>query len=279
MPRVFSPGLRAFHAFLAAGLVACLSPRDASATTYRVTESAPDSTAYATAGVHWGGLGRNYPKSLGLNAQVTLPILPAVELQGGGMLHLTKASMLRLEGGFFLGIPFARNGADIELSRGYAGPNQATVESAFVSDAVRKKFGLDAGLSLDRRAAYYYDRSSPKGETALTLSSLGAHAGLKFIRQVTAGVQAGGQVARRVERFTLFFHALYAIKQSYDKPAGETEDRASRYGGRFGFEWALNVRGDWGGFVKFEAGATPSLRGPDFYSFTSAGVCLGRSVF
>lgn len=230
-------------------------------------------------GGHWGGVARNYPKNLGLSGQLILPIGPALELRGGGMLSLTGASLLHLEGGLFLGVPFARRSAELELSRGYAGANQVAVERATVTDAARAKFGVDLGLALDRRDAYYFERGSKYGDPVSTLTSWIGHAGLAFVRQVTAGVRVGGQEVRRVERFALFFHALVAAKQSYEKPAGQTEDRASRYGGRLGFEWAMNAVGDWGGYVKFEAGGMPGLRGPDFYSFTTVGGSLGRSVF
>lgn len=145
-------------------------------------------------GGHWGGVARNYPKNLGLSGQLILPIGPALELRGGGMLSLTGASLLHLEGGLFLGVPFARRSADVELSRGYAGANQVAVERATVTDATRAKFGVDLGLALDRRDAYYFERGSKYGDPVSTLTSWIGHAGLAFVRQVTAGC---GSAARR----------------------------------------------------------------------------------
>ena len=75
---------RSLLAAAPAGLLSFLACRAAWATTYQVTESAPDSTAYAVLGGHWGGVARNYPKNLGLSGQLILPIGPALELRGGG---------------------------------------------------------------------------------------------------------------------------------------------------------------------------------------------------
>lgn len=214
---------------------------------------------------NWGGHG-----------QITLTPTPGIELQGAGMLNLPGSgiALFRVEGSAFLALSSLRAGNVVTASS--VSGNYRYTQYVPVPEAQRNKFGLELGGFLDRHGVNYWpsDDFRHDGQSPIPILALGAFGGFKWVRQMYVGLTNGA--SNRV-RWAFFIHGMYALKQSIDLPAGETDAKYARVGGRLGVE--VGPTADTGMFMRAEGGAMPSIRGPDFNMFIMVGVAHGQSVF
>ncbi|MBI2394476.1 MAG: hypothetical protein HYV09_33205 [Deltaproteobacteria bacterium] len=216
----------------------------------------------------------------GAQAQATLALSPALEIQGSGMLNLPGSgiSLMHGEASAFLGIPWLRS-LDVVVSSSSDG-RYLYQQVAPVPGGRRKKFGLDGGLFLDRHGVNYFDTTDYRhaDQRPVPISSLAAFGGLKWVLQSHVELDVPRGVVQ-IERAAIYVHVIKALSQSVDIELKPTDKESSfaPWGGRFGFEWGMS--GMVSGFVKVEFVALPSVRGPDFSSFYLFGVKAVRGLF
>lgn len=223
---------------------------------------------------YWAMIARRY-FNWGAHGQVTLAPTPWLELQGAGMLNLPGSglALFRLEGSAYLSFSSLDTG-NVVLSSSRVG-NMVYSEQVSIPAAERRKFGLEVGAFVDRHAVHYFAPDHRRSDEApLPLLSLGGYAGLKWVRQMNVGLTGG---ANNRVRWAYYLHAMYALKQSVDPPAGEPEPKYAPIGARMGFE--LCGTAGTGPFMRAEGGAMPSFRGPDFNMFLMVGVSHGERWF
>ncbi|MGZ3421736.1 MAG: hypothetical protein ACXWUG_14430 [Polyangiales bacterium] len=241
-----------------------------------IVENDPDAgNARIAASVYWAMIARKY-FNWGGHGQVTLSPTPAVELKGAGMLNLPSSglALFRLEGSAYFAIT-SLDTANVVNSQSSDGVYVYTRYTP-VPGALRKKFGLEIGGFFDRHGVFFYpmDDFRHDGDAPIPITQIGGFGGFKWVRQTNVHLSSG---AAQWLRTAFFIHAMYAVKQSIDVPAGEPEPTYSKIGGRFGVEMSSTV--GTGLFMRAEGGAMPSIRGPDWNMFIMLGVEHAENLF
>ncbi len=213
----------------------------------------------------------------GLVGHVNFSPVPAVELQGVGLLNLPGSGLQHayLEGGLFVG--FAWRGEAKIRTGGYTDGNYIYTNYAHAEGGARRKFGLDIGGFLDRHTVHYWaenDKRRVQSAPRVPIGALGLYGGIKWVYQTNLLLANG---AGEWMRFVFFAHALYAVKQSVEVPPNDTVGPSySPGGGRLGVE--LSSGFGMGPFFRFEFAAIPSMNGPDVMMVMMLGLSAADSL-
>jgi len=223
---------------------------------------------FSPAAFNWGGFG-----------QVNFSPVPAIELQGVGTLNLPGSGMSQIygEAGAFVGYAW-RGGAKLRTG-GYTEGNYVYTTYAHAEGGARKKLGVDAGGYLDRHGVHYWANDDKRrfqhvGEPRVPIDAGGVYVGIKYVQQTNL-VLANG--AAEWMRFVFFAHAIYAVRQSVEVPAGDTiGPKYSPGGARFGFE--VSATYGLAPYFRFEFGGMPSINGQDLNIIMMLGLSAADSL-
>lgn len=241
---------------------------------YKVLEKDPDhDNVYVAGSLYYAMIASNM-FNVGAHAQATVVLAPALEVQGSMMANIpgSNIGMFHVEGSGFIGIPWMSKGR-VNLSS-YTQGQYTVTEFVEVPDIERSKFGLDGGLYFDTHGVKVYDRDDDPRQ----VRGFGGFAGLKWVYQnkSTTMIQGYGTYTKH-NRFSYYVHVIRSLTMGYGEDAGREAPKEAPIGGRFGMEGKFN--GDTAFFLKYEAGAMPSVRGPDWNMFVFLGVSHSRKLF
>lgn len=261
-------------ALLVVGSLGIAGSASAESVGYKVLENEPDhDNLYLAGSVYYAMVGSNF-LNFGLHAQGTYVIAPALEIQGSGMLNMPGSSigLFHAEGSAFLAIPWIGAGR-INVSS-YSYGNTTVTNYLEVPDIERKKFGLDVGGYFDTHGVKVYENSDPRAVTGV-----GVFAGLKWAYQNKSETRITGYgTYTKYNRFAYYVHVIRSLTMGYSEDDNVREQPSQApIGGRFGMEAKFN--GETAFFLKYEAGAMPSVRGPDWNMFVFLGVSHSRQLF
>lgn len=257
-----------------AGVLGVAGTANAEMVGYKVLEKDPDhDNLYLAGSVYYAMIASNY-LNFGLHAQGTYVVAPPLEIQGSAMVNLpgSQIGMLHVEGSAFLAIPWIGAGR-VNVSS-YTYGNTTVTNFIDVPDIERKRFGLDVGAYFDTHGVKVYENTDPRAVTGV-----GAFAGLKWAFQNKSDIAVSGYgTYTKYNRFTYYIHVIRSLTMGYSEDDNVKEQPSKApFGGRFGMEGKFN--GETAFFIKYEAGAMPSVRGPDWNMFVFLGVSHSRQLF
>lgn len=224
---------------------------------------------HVSASLYYAEIASNF-FNWGLHGQGTLVVAPAFELQGSAWLNLpgSGTTLVRGEGSVFLAIPWLSDARWVLSSGQVAGPVGWMTQEEYVviRDGARKRFGLEAGASVDRhgsKQAWHADVPQPRpdqfDDEHTPVTSLAGFGGIKWVHQSRA---------TRLSRLAFYVHVIRAFSQSVDVtiPQGRVASRLAPWGGRLGTDFSIREV-----FFKIELAALPSVQFPDMSAFFAIG--------